>query len=186
MLPRAFIVDWNKKDWQETFANHLINDPIESLSELLPPQCGQYSTSRPSESGWINLRWRVACHNEVVFIAVDRGRFIAPYAREPHNQRKSYILKIVDYRVNTLSLSLTQTLAVPEKNCRNIPLCVARAIVNFLQEEAEKRYGYHFFLPASIQNGYFNDGRTLIDAALRYPQTPYCVQQPPTASPKSS
>ena len=115
MLPRAFMVDWNKKDWQETFANHLINDPIESLPELLPPQCGQYSTSRPSESGWINLRWRVACHNGVVFIAVDRGRFIAPYAREPHNQRKSYILKVVDYRVNTLSLSLTQTLAIPEK-----------------------------------------------------------------------
>ena len=169
MLPRAFIVDWNKKDWQETFANHLINDPIESLPELLPPQCGQYSTSRPSERGWINLRWRVACHNEVVFIAVDRGRFIAPYAREPHNQRKSYILKVVDYRVNTLSLSLTQTLAVPEKNCRNIPLCVAGATVDFLQEEAEKLYGYSFFLPASIQNGYFNDGRTLIDAALRYP-----------------
>ena len=85
MLPRAFIVDWNKKDWQETFANHLINDPIESLSELLPPQCGQYSTSRPSESGWINLRWRVACHNGVVFIAVDRikdsrlsGKYIIP------------------------------------------------------------------------------------------------------------
>ena len=169
MSPRAFVMDWNKKDWQETFADPQINAPIESLPELLPPQCGQYSESQPQESGWIGLRWRVAHHDGVIFIAMDSGRFIAPYARDPQNGHKTYKLKVVDYRVNTLSLRLTQTSTVPEKNCLEIPLCVAMAAVDFLQEEAEQRYDHKFVLPASVQNGYFDDGRMLIDAMLRYP-----------------
>lgn len=83
--------------------------------------------------------------------------------------KKVDIPHIREFHTEGLTIRFYDEKMLPEKNCKEMPDCVADAAIDFLLDAAERNFGERPVLPSSIHSEPFADGRVRIEAFLHYP-----------------
>ena len=82
---------------------------------------------------------------------------------------KVRISHIREFHTEGLTIRFSDEKLLPEKNCKEMPDCVADAAIDFLLDAAERNFGERPVLPSSIHSEPFSDGRVRLEAFLHYP-----------------
>ena len=117
------------------------------------------------------LRWRLLyCETSgIVTIFKDMARVVFQSRIDRKRDTMAYIPHLRHYRVESLSMKLSERKLTPKDHLREIPLIVANAALEFLRQEAERIYGQRPRLPQSLAGDNFTDGRTRLSAFMQYP-----------------
>ncbi len=156
------------KTWQEaeltTEVGCRIRGPICEVACL--KDCLYYTErfSRP-------LRWRVSYLEEdgTVFIACDVAQIVFGETRDRNRKKLTPRPLVRAFRCEGASLRLSPILLLPPKACEQIPSPVADAALEFLLDDAERRFGARPKLPKGLHDELFADGRKRLTAFLHWP-----------------
>ena len=123
------------------------------------------------ENGELPMRWRVSYQEKsrVVFLCMDIAKIVWSSTLDHATGEIISIPRISDYRTEGLSIHMGSEEMVPERNCRDIPLCVADAAIGYMMDAAEIFFGERPILPQSLESDYFTKGRTRLTAFLHFP-----------------
>ena len=164
MQIRVFILD-KKNEFVETFDEQLINEPIEKIKKLeLSPVneiIESFKESDYPKSEIKVLRWTVLYKNHIVTVSCD----IALVYWLKSNEEISY--KLRRYTFENVSFKTDGNRIIPKNKCKNIPIIVGKAAIEYLSLETKNIYDITPNL--TYNEKLFSNGRTLIDAFFKYP-----------------
>ena len=117
------------------------------------------------------LLWKVTYYEnkDVVLITKESPTIFWGLTMDKCAGEKARIPHIREFNTEGLTIRFFDEKLLPEKNCKEMPDCVADAAIDFLLNAAERNFGERPVLPASIHSEPFADGRVRLEAFLHYP-----------------